>query len=69
MMKAKIDTDQGKQIYARRPGVVEPVFVNICVHKRMHRYPLRAKLKVDVKWRLFALVHKIGKIHSFGAVH
>jgi transposase len=67
-MKAKIDTEQGKQIYARRLGVVEPVFANICVHKRMHRFTLRSKLKVDVQWRLFALVHNLGKIHTFGTL-
>jgi len=67
-MKAKIDTDQGKQIYARRLGIVEPVFANICVQKRMHRFTLRSKLKVDVQWRLFALVHNIGKIHAFGTL-
>jgi transposase len=67
-MKAKIDTDQGKQIYARRLGIVEPVFANICVQKRMNRFTLRTKLKVDVQWRLFALVHNIGKIHTFGAL-
>jgi len=68
-MKAKIDTEQGKQIYARRLGIVEPVFANICVQKRMNRFTLRTKLKVDVQWGLFALVHNIGKIHTFGAVH
>jgi hypothetical protein len=67
-MKARIDSDQGKQIYARRLGIVEPVFANICVHKRMHRFTLRSKRKVDVQWRLFALVHNIGKIHTFGAL-
>jgi len=68
-MKAKIDTEQGKRIYARRLGVVEPVFANICVLKRMNRFTLRTKLKVDVQWRLFTLVHNIGKIHTFGALH
>jgi hypothetical protein len=67
-MKAKIDTNQGKQIYARRLGIVEPVFANICVQKRMNRFTLRSKLKVDVQWRLFALVHNIGKIHTFGTL-
>jgi hypothetical protein len=67
-MKAKIDSEQGKRIYARRLGIVEPVFSNICVQKRMHRFTLRTKLKVDVQWRLFALVHNIGKIHTFGAL-
>jgi transposase len=67
-MKAKIDSVLGKKIYARRLGVVEPVFANICVHKHMHRFTLRSKRKVDVQWRLFALVHNIGKIHVFGAL-
>ena len=67
-MKAKIDTEQGKQIYARRLGIVEPVFANICLQKRMNRFTLCTKLKVDVQWRLFALVHNIGKIHAFGTL-
>ena len=65
-MKTKIDSPQGKQIYARRLGIVEPVFANICVQKHMHRFTLRTKSKVDVQWRLFALVHNIGKIQTFG---
>jgi len=67
-MKTKIDSPQGKKIYARRLGIVEPVFANICVQKHMDRFTLRSKLKVDIQWRLFALVHNIGKIHSFGAI-
>ena len=68
-MKAKIDTPQGKQIYARRLAIVEPVFANICVQKRLDRFTLRTKVKVDVQWRLFALVNNIGKIHNYGLVH
>jgi transposase len=67
-MKAKIDSEEGKRIYARRLGIVEPVFANICVHKHMDRFTLRTKRKVDVQWGLFALVHNIGKIHVFGAL-
>ena len=67
-MKAKIDSEQGKKTYARRLAIVEPVFANICVHKHMDRFTLRSKRKVDVQWRLFALVHNIGKIHSFGVL-
>jgi len=67
-MKAKIDSEPGKKIYARRLGIVEPVFSNICVQKHMNRFTLRSKWKVDVQWRLFALVHTIGKIHTFGAL-
>ena len=68
LMKAKIDSKQGKKIYAQRLAIVEPVFANICVHKHMDRFTLRSKRKVDVQWTLFALVHNIGKIHVFGAL-
>jgi hypothetical protein len=39
-------------------------------HKRMHRFTLRSKRKVNVQWTRtrFALVHNIGNIHSFGAL-
>ena len=69
-MKAKIDSKEGKRIYARRLGIVEAVFANICVQKRMHRFTLRTKRKVDEQWThtQFALVHNIGKIHNFGAL-
>ncbi len=43
-------------------------FSNICAQKRTHRCTLRSKRKVDVQWGLYALVHKIGKIHVFGAL-
>ena len=64
-MKAKMDAPQGKQIYARRLAIVEPVFANICVQKRLDHFTLRTKAKVDVQWKLFALVHNIGKIHTY----
>jgi transposase len=65
-MKAKIDTHEGKQIYARRLAIVEPVFANIRVQKRLDHFTVRTKAKVDVQWQLFALVHNIGKIHHYG---
>jgi hypothetical protein len=34
----------------------------------MGRFTLRSKVKVDVQWGLFALVHNIGKIHTFGVI-
>lgn len=67
-MKAKIDSEEGKRIYARRLEIVEPVFANICVHKHMDRFTLRSKSKVDVQWMLFAMVHNIGKICVFGTL-
>jgi hypothetical protein len=65
-MKAKIDALPGRQIYARRLAIVEPVFANIRIQKRLDRFTLRTKAKVDVQWKLFAVVHNIGKIHQYG---
>jgi len=65
-MKARIDTPEGRQIYARRLAIVEPVFANIRIQKRLDHFTLRTKAKVDVQWKLFALVHNIGKIHRYG---
>jgi transposase len=65
-MKAKIDSPQGRLIYARRLAIVEPVFANIRIQKRLDHFTLRTKSKVDVQWKLFTLVHNIGKIHKYG---
>jgi Transposase DDE domain len=65
-MKAKINAPPGRQIYAKRLAIVEPVFANIRIQKRLDRFTLRTKPKVDVQWELFALVHNIGKIHQYG---
>jgi hypothetical protein len=68
-MKARIDTLEGRQIYARRLAIVEPVFANIRVQKRLDHFTVRSKAKVDIQWKLFALVHNIGKIQRYGRVH
>lgn len=44
-MKAKINDPQGKELYARRPAIVKPVFANIHVHKRLDRFTLRSRTK------------------------
>lgn len=66
-MKLKIDSPSGREIYARRLAIVEPVFANIRVHKRLDRFTLRKKRKIDIQWKLFALVHNIGKILHYGS--
>jgi transposase len=65
-MKAKIDTEQGRKIYSKRLGIVEPVFGNIRSCKRMDRFTLRGKVKVNIQWQLYCLVHNIEKIVNFG---
>ena len=47
-------------------GTVEPVFGNLTYNKGLRRFSLRGKPKVDTQWKLFCLVHNIGKIHRYG---
>jgi transposase len=65
-MIEKIDTVQGRYIYSRRMGIVEPVFGNIRGAKQLNRFTLRGKKKVNVQWLLFTMVHNIGKICRYG---
>ena len=65
-MKEKIDTPEGRKIYSKRLGIVEPVFGNIRACKRMDRFTLRGQIKVNIQWILYCLVHNIEKIINFG---
>lgn len=65
-MKRKIDSERGRYEYGRRLGTVEPVFGNIRHTKRLNRFTLRGKRKVNTQWQLFCLVHNIEKIQRYG---
>ena len=60
-MRARTDSDEGRQQYGRRFATVEPVFGNLRHNKRLNRFTLRGRHKVDGQWKLFALVHNIEK--------
>ena len=61
-MKRRIDTPEGRARYGRRFAVVEPVFGNLRHNKRLHRFTLRGRRKVDTQWKLYCLVHNIEKL-------
>jgi transposase len=65
-MAAKMDTEQGRKIYPHRIRIVEPVFANIRTQKRLDRFTLRGKIKVNIQWLLYCMVHNIEKIANFG---
>ena len=68
-MKDKIDTPEGRALYSRRLGIVEPVFANIGAQKGMYRSTLRGTAKVNIQWRLYCLVHNLEKIGRYGAMN
>ncbi len=68
-MKQKIDTNDGKQIYSKRIGIIEPVFANIRYQKQLDRFTFRGKVKVNIQWMLYCLVHNIEKIVNYGVAY
>ncbi len=68
-MKQKIDTKKGKEIYSKRIGIIEPVFANIRSQKRLDRFTFRGKVKVNIQWMLYCLIHNIEKINNYGLVY
>ncbi len=68
-MVEKIDTEAGRRIYPQRLAIVEPVFANIRINKRLDRFTLRGKIKVNIQWLMFCLVHNIEKILNYGLAY
>lgn len=66
LMRAKIDSAEGRLIYSRRMKIVEPVFANMTVQKGMAKFTLRGKKKVGIQNLLYYIVHNIGKIATAG---
>ena len=65
-MKHKIDSDKGREMITRRFATVEPVFGNLRANKRLHRFTLRGKAKVDGQWKLYCMMHNIEKLVNHG---
>lgn len=53
---------KGKEIYSHSMSVVEPLFGNIGTNKRLNRFSLRGKRKVQGRWQLYCLMHYIEKL-------
>ncbi len=64
-MKVRIDSPKGKQIYSHRMSVVEPVFGNIGTNKRLNRFCLRGRKKLQGQWQLYCMIHNIEKLKNY----
>ncbi len=67
-MIERFDTDRGRHYYSRRMGTVEPVFANIRNNLGLNRFSHRGRVKVDTQWKLYCLVHNIGKLVVHGVI-
>lgn len=66
LIEHKLDLSVFHPKYRHRMSVVEPVFGNIGATKRLNRFSLRGKQKVQGQWQLYCLVHNIEKLANYG---
>ena len=65
-MIEKVESVVGRFLYSQRMGIVEPVFANLCYMLGLNRFTLRGNAKVNIQWRLFAVIHNLHKLHRYG---
>ena len=65
-MKRAIDSARGRRLYSQRIGTVEPVFGNLRHNKRLTRWNMRGREKVNAQWHLYCMVHNIEKLANSG---
>ena len=66
-MRAKLGTESGRAVYARRKTIVEPVFGQIKEARGFRRFLLRGLAKIRGEWRLVCLTHNLLKIWRYGS--
>jgi len=60
-MREKIGKLKYKKLYSKRLKIIEPVFANITYCKGITRFTLIGSEKVNIQWKLYCMVHNIGK--------
>ena len=65
-MKRKRHSPRGRERIARRFATAEPVFGNLRYNKRLDRFTLRGRSKVDGQWKLSCGVHDMEKLAHLG---
>jgi transposase len=63
-MAAKLQTEEGKEIYRQRKKIAEPVFGQMKLNLGFRRFRLRGLDKAGGEWTLVCLVHNIKKIYA-----
>jgi transposase len=67
-MTAKVQSPAGREVYARRKVIVEPVFGQIKEVRGFRRFLLRGMQKLRGEWRLVCLTHNVLKLWRYGCV-
>ena len=64
VMRRKLATDRGRDLYAKRKITVEPVYGQIKHNRHIDRFMRRGRAAAQSEWRLVAATHNMLKLHS-----
>lgn len=67
-MRWRLNTAEGRRVYARRKAVVEPVNGQIKHAQGFRRFSFRGLQAVEAEWNLVCLCHNMLKLFRYGAV-
>ncbi|HEY3316215.1 MAG TPA: IS1182 family transposase [Bacillota bacterium] len=65
-MRHRLRTEHGREIYAKRKAIVEPVFGQIKEVRGFRRFSFRGLTKVTAEWDLICLTHNLLKLFRSG---
>jgi transposase len=62
-MRRVLGTDHGGGLYAKRQGMIEPVFAQTKFNRRIDRFQRRGRAACRSEWRLITATHNLMKLH------
>jgi len=63
-MARKLRTKKGRETYARRKGIIEPIFGQIKQVRGFRQFLMRGIKKMQGEWHLICLTHNLLKLHK-----
>jgi hypothetical protein len=61
-MRRVLASERGGELYARRQGMIEPVFADMKFNRRCDRFQRRGRSAARSEWRLIAATHNLLKL-------
>ena len=62
-MRRVLASEQGGALYAKRQGMIEPVFADTKFNRRIDRFQRRGRAACRSEWRLITATHNLLKLH------
>ncbi|HEX2310764.1 MAG TPA: transposase [Vicinamibacterales bacterium] len=63
-MRRVLASDRGGGLYAKRQGMIEPVFAHTKFNRRMDRFQRRGRSAARSEWRLMTATHNLLKLYK-----